>query len=190
MLLKWFCAAERSQEYLHCIGKSSGVSPTKWMRLVQRLCLRNVGIGFPVVCFLGLLNPLKLEEQKSYWIIWSIELMCCEDLHVFITHCKFIKGAQIQCNIQEGTLCVFGFSSPQEVQEEETVILFIHQQRNFIISWRGLVVLYRAEVPPALSSHNINHILSHLSWWLVSENPPNFLGQEECPCTFCSDLIV
>lgn len=52
------------------------------------------------------------------------------------------------------------------------------------------MVLYGAEVPPALSSHNINHILSHFSWLLVSENPPNFLGQEECPCTFCSDLIV
>lgn len=178
--LKWFFAAGRSREHLHCVGGLAGVSPTKWLCLVQRARLRNEGIGFPVVRLLGLLNPLKLEEQKSYWIIWSIELMCCEDLLVFITCCKFIKGAQPSAIFKrEGRAPSVPRHRKGCRRKEETVILFIHQQRSFIISWRGLVVVSRAEVPPVFSSRNITRILSHLSWRLAGENPPNFPGQEE-----------
>lgn len=140
---------------------------------------------------LGLLNPLKLEEQKSYWIIWSIELMCCEDSLVFITCCKFIKGAQPSAVFKRES-CMSSVPCHHEGRrrKEETVILFIRQQRNFIISWRGLVVISRAEVPPVFSSHNVAHILSHLSWWLVGENPPNFPGQEEGPCNRALSVVI
>lgn len=88
--------------------------------------------------------------------------MRCEDSLVFITCCKFIKGAQPSA-IFKRERCVSSVPCPCEGcrRKEETVI---HQQRNFIISWGDFVVISRAEVPPVFSSRNVTHILSHLSW--------------------------
>lgn len=57
-------------------------------------------------------------------------------------------------------------------RKEETAILVKYQQRKFIISWRNPVMVSGLRF--LLFSHAIIHILSHMSWQLVGENPPSF----------------
>lgn len=98
--------------------------------------------------------------------------MCCEDSLVLLTRCKFTKGAQPSA-VLRGEYCIA--LVPQHhggnTRKEETAILVKYQQRNFVISWRNLVMV--SGVRFLLFSHTITHILSHMSWQLVDENPPN-----------------
>lgn len=120
--------------------------------------------------FSGFVKPLHLE--KSHGIICSIELMGCEDSLVLLTHCKFTKGAQPSA-VFKREYC--RSSVPQHHggnrRKEETAILVKCQQRNFIISWRNLVMVSGLRF--LLFSHTITHIWSHMSWQLLGENPPN-----------------
>lgn len=101
--------------------------------------------------------------------------MCCEDSLVLLTLCKFTKGAQPSAVFKGGILHIFGstrgilhvFGSTMG----ESAILVKCQQRNFIISWRNLVMVSGLRL--LLFSHTITHILSHMSWQLLDENPPN-----------------
>lgn len=189
---KWFCAAERSREPLHGIGKSAGVSPTKLMCSVHlRRAFEKCGNLLSCSAFSVFVKPCKVreaEELLNYLVHWADVLWSLTCIYNMLeVHQRCTASA-----VFKREYCTSSVPRHHEVcrWKQETVILFVHHQRNFVVSWRGPVVTSRAEVRPVVSSYNITHVLSHLSWWLFSENPPHFRGQVEDQCSRALCVVI
>lgn len=165
--LKCFCAAERSQEHLQCVERSAGVSPTEWMRAVQRLFEKH-GNWLSHGVFLGFFKCSEVrgaEELLNYLGHWADVLWRRDCIYnVLQVH----QRCTTQRNMQEGTLRVFLCTSPRGTQNRGR-----NCGRDFLMSWRDLVVMSRAGVPPVFPQHHLN-----IEPWLVGENPPNFPGRK------------